>query len=121
MTARVTVPTAAEVRAWGRKQNAENGTNFAGVDEGTRGRLNPELVSAFNAGRKSDRQYVEGNKAPKTVAVSVPTGKGNRTRTVQVVPAEARAAALAAGREVGTKGRLPESVLVDFATGALSL
>lgn len=57
-------PTAADVR----KFAAENPTRFAKVSDkglhtvrpGARGRLHPEVIAAYNKGRKADRQYVLG-------------------------------------------------------------
>jgi hypothetical protein len=63
-TVSVVRPTAADVR----KFAAENPAKFAKVSEkaahtlreGARGRLHPEVIAAYNKGRKPERQYVLG-------------------------------------------------------------
>jgi hypothetical protein len=101
-------PTPAAVRAWGAEQNAK-GANLPGTTPGTRGRLNPALVKAFNAKHKGQNAYAEGE-AVKTVTVTVKPDKG-RSKTVRLNVAEARKAALAAGHSVGKRGNLPEAVV----------
>lgn len=67
------------------------------VADGARGRLHPEVIKAYNKGRKADRQYVEG------------VGK--------VVKADAqalRAKAVAAG--AGKRGPLPKGLAETLST-----
>lgn len=68
-----------------------------------RGRLHPEVVKAFNTRRRSDRRYVSG-------AGSVAAAKAK-------AEAEAlRAAAKAAGVEVGARGPLSKAAKAVLAT-----
>lgn len=104
-------PTASEVRSWGRKNDFEGKTD-AMVAEGTRGRLNPSLVAAFNKGRKGARTYAPA-KAVTGTKVTVKPEKG-RSKTVTYSPKAARAALAAAGVEVKGKGRLPKAALASL-------
>ncbi len=105
-------PSAAQVRAWGRAQGITEGTK-----EGTRGRLSPALVKAFNAKHKGANAYKEGASV-ETVTVKAKPAKGRTVvRTVNV--AQVRAAALAAGAQVGARGRLPQEVLTAYVLGNL--
>lgn len=85
------------------------------IEVGARGLFSTELVKAFNA--KSPVKYRKGAYVP-TVTVKAKPAKG-RTVERRVNVAQARAAALAAGVPVGARGRLPQSVLADYALGTL--
>lgn len=105
-------PSASQVRAWGRANGITEGTK-----EGTRGRLNPALVSAFNAKHKGSNAYKEATSV-EVITVKAKPAKGRTiVRTVNV--AQVRAAALAAGAQVGARGRLPQDVLASYVLGTL--
>lgn len=103
-------PTAADVRAFALAQGITEGY-------GSRGRIAPTVVEAFNKGKRGTARYAE-KAVTKVVEVSVKPEKGRTiVRTVSVE--QVRAAARAAGVEVGARGRLPHSVLVSFVLGTL--
>lgn len=98
--------TPAEVRAFARAQ---------GIAVGSRGRFAPTLVKAFNDANSV--KYVEAGHIPaREVTV---TAANNRKVTRRVNPAQVRAAAKAAGVEVGERGRLPREVIEKFVLGTL--
>jgi hypothetical protein len=98
--------TPAEVRAFARAQ---------GLPVGKRGRFAPSLVKAFNDA--SPVKYVEAGHVPaREVTV---TAANHRKVTRRVNPAQVRAAAKAAGIEVGARGRLPREVINRFVLGTL--
>lgn len=98
--------TPAEVRAFARAQ---------GLPVGTRGRFAPSLVKAFND--QSKVKYVEAGHIPaREVTV---TAANHRKVTRRVSPAQVRAAARAAGVEVGDRGRLPREIVEKFVLGTL--
>lgn len=49
--------TAADVRAWARSK---------GMEVGARGRIHPDVIAAYNKGRKGPNQYVRPVEAPRT-------------------------------------------------------
>lgn len=98
--------TAAEVRAFARAN---------GIEVGKRGRFAPSLVEAFNA--QAETPYVEAGHVH-TVTVTAKS-KNHRTVTRNVSPAAVRAAAKAAGVEVGKQGRLPRSLMEAYVLGTL--
>ena len=98
--------TAAEVRAFARA---------TGLAVGERGRFSPEVIEAFNA--QAEVPYVEGGHRH-TVEVTAKS-KNHRKITRRVDPAEVRAAAKAAGMEVGERGRLPREAFERFVLGTL--
>lgn len=107
-----TGPSASDVRAWGREQNA-SGADFKGTEPGTRGRLNPALVAAYNKAHKGANAF-KGNKAHvSSVTVTAKPAKG-RAVTKRVNVAEARAALAAQGIAVGKRGRLPKAALTGL-------
>ena len=106
------------VREWAK------GQTIAGLPEGhkiaVQGRLHPLVREAFNKAHKGKAKYEVGHKTPKTVkvtAVSVGANGRKRPVTKNVVVSEARAAALAAGVNVGERGRLTKAVQTAFVTG----
>lgn len=74
-TKTVSAPTAADVRAFfaadeKRVARLKNGQKT--VAKGARGRLHPDVIAAYNKGRKPERQYVLGvGKARKAEAVAL--------------------------------------------------
>jgi len=97
---------AAEVRAFARA---------TGRSVGERGRFAPSLVEAFNA--QAEVPYVEGGHVH-TVEIEA-TSKNHRKIVRKVSPAAVRAAARAAGIEVGEQGRLPREVFERYVLGTL--
>ena len=98
--------TAAEVRAFARAQ---------GITVGKRGRFAPTLVKAFNDANPV--KYVEAGHVP---AREVTVTAANHRKVIRRVnPAQVRAAARAAGVEVGERGRLPREVVEKFVLGTL--
>lgn len=87
----------------------------AGIPVGTRGKINPDAIAAFNKGKRAEARYVQGEHVP-TVAVKV---KGAR-RAVNVNLSDFRAAAREAGLTVGARGRVSSAALAAFAAGTLS-
>jgi hypothetical protein len=87
------------------------------IPTGQRGRLDHEVIEAYNA--KNGLKHVEG-KFVKTVKVSAKPAKGRTvTRTVSI-PA-VRAAAIAANfAGVGQRGRLSKAVLDAYVLGTLT-
>lgn len=85
--------TAAQVRAFA----AENG-----IEVGTRGRLNPAAIKAYN--KVHGLKYREG-KFVKTTTFKVRDSKGH-LRTRQISPKAARALLVAEGFPVGKRGRV---------------
>jgi len=78
--ARTTVPTrptAADVRAFAQTATTKAFTSLSDeakhtVRPGARGRLHPDVIAAFNKGRKPERQYVLGvGKVKKAEAVAL--------------------------------------------------
>lgn len=78
--ARTTVPTrptAADVREFARTSSNKAFANLSAdakhtLREGARGRLHPDVIAAFNRGRKPERQYVLGvGKVKKAEAVAL--------------------------------------------------
>ena len=58
-------PTAAQVREFARTATTKTFANLSPeakhtIAEGARGRLHPEVIAAYNKGRKTERQYVLG-------------------------------------------------------------
>lgn len=98
-----------QVRVWA----IDNGLILAGQ----RGRLGAEVIKFYNAAhalKHTEHTFV------KTVKVSAKPAKGRTvTRTVNV--SQVRAAARAAGVEVGARGRLPKSVLDAAVLGTLTV
>ena len=99
------IVSADEVRSWATKR---------GIPVSDRGRLSPAVVSAYNKAH-TKRQYVVQPRPPVTVVkvVGRKADKRGRNRKVEVtatVPA-IRKWASAAGFEVGTRGRLPRSLV----------
>jgi hypothetical protein len=91
-----------------------------GIPMGSRGRLNPVAVEAFNkANKKSRVQFAEKAYKPTVAVRAIKTHDSGRktpvTKAVNV--AEVRAAALAAGVEVGKRGRLTQPILAAYVTG----
>lgn len=114
MARKSTPATAAEVRSFLVEQNLIPATQ-------RQGRLNPEHIAVFNAGRPKGSQYVVGQAVPKTVEVKV-TREVNgrkRSRTVEVDPKAARAFALAQGLTTATRGVLPASAVEAYALSTL--
>jgi hypothetical protein len=109
-------PLASAVRAWGADQNANHGASLPGTDPKTRGRLNPVLVSAYNAKHKGANAYTEKDRGVKSITVKAKPAKG-RTVEKRVSVPEARAALLAKGVTVGKRGRLPEAALAALILG----
>jgi hypothetical protein len=68
--------------------------------EGARGRLHPDVITAYNKGRKPNQRYVLGATRQATIAA-----KAEATAL--------REKARAQGIEVGTRGPLPKSVLAQ--------
>lgn len=95
-----------EVRAFARAN---------GIEVGERGRFAPSLVKAFNDA--SDVKYVEGGHVHSVTVTA--KSKNHRKITRQVNPAEVRAAAKAAGIEVGDRGRLSRDLFERFVLGTL--
>ena len=113
-------PSAAAVREWGRNVNLANVETegfepLPGTAANQRGRLNPALIAAYNKSHRGQNAYAEGE-AVKSVTVTAKPEKG-RSKTVKVNIAEARAAAVAQGIEVGARGRLPKAVLNSLILG----
>jgi hypothetical protein len=108
-------PLPAQVRAWGRENDFEGKTE-AMVSAGTRGRLSPVLVSAYNAKHKGGNAYSEKDKGVKSITVSAKPAKG-RTKTARVSVPAARAALAAQGVKVGARGRLPQAALASLILG----
>jgi len=118
-SSKVAVPST--VRAWAK----ENLSSIEGLPEGyvigDRGQFHPAVIAAFNKKhprRKYARSaYVNPGATRKVTAVTTnPSGRKTPV-TKTVVVSEARAAAKAAGVPLGDKGRVPQSVLIDFVTG----
>lgn len=97
-TVSVVRPTAADVRAFA----ASNPNKFKGLDQktlrpGARGRLSPQVIKAYNKGRKPERQYVLGvGKAKKAEAAdlrskAVALGAGKRGPIKAAVLAQVKA------------------------------
>ncbi len=97
------------VRAWASEQ---------GLTVGKRGRLAPEVREAF-AEAHPKQKYVVGHKTPKTETV-VAKRQGKPPVRRNVVAAEVRQAAAAAGVPVGKRGRLTAEVKAAFVLGTLS-
>lgn len=118
------IVTAATVRTWAKSTDLSTVEGLpAGHVIARQGRLHPSLVKAFNAAHKGKAEHVQGTKIPKTVKVTTVrvSEKGRKTPvTKNVVVSEARAAALAAGVQVGKRGRVTPQVLAAFATGDFS-
>lgn len=108
-------PLPADVRAWGRGNDFPGKTESM-VAKGTRGRLSPALVSAFNAKHKGGNAYSEKDKGVKSITVSAKPAKG-RTKTARVSVPAARAALAAQGVQVGKRGRLPQAALASLILG----
>lgn len=103
-------PSAREVREWGNANGFES-------KPGTRGRLSPALVEAYNAKHKGANAYKEGTYVP-TVTVHAKPAKGRAVeRKVNI--AQARAALAAKGVTVGKRGRLPKDALSAYVLGTL--
>lgn len=68
---------------------------------GARGRLHPEVIAAYNKGRKPAQRYVLGATRQASIAA-----KAEATAL--------REAAKAAGLTVGTRGPLPKSVVASL-------
>lgn len=104
--------TATEVRTWAE----ENGL----IGEGQRGRLGHSVITQFNKAHRSSKyvfNYGSGP-APKVAKVTAKAdGRPPITRTVNLM--EVRAAARAAGHDVGNHGRLTQDVLQSFVLGTL--
>ena len=95
------------VRAWAESVGA--------ISKGQRGRLGADVISAYNA--KNGLKAVEASFV-KTVRVSAKPAKGRTvTRTVNI--ADVRAAANAAGHNVGKRGRLSQAVKAAYVLGTL--
>lgn len=103
---------AATVRAWA----SDNG-----LSNGSRGRLTPETVEAFNAAHKGKSKYVAGAfKATTTIKGFKATANGRKVPvSKRVVAGEVRAAALTAGVTLPSKGRIPNSVKAAYVAGTL--
>jgi hypothetical protein len=108
-------PAPSAVRAWGRENDFAGKTEKM-VAEGTRGRLSPVLVAAYNAKHKGGNAYSEKDKAVASITVTAKPAKG-RAKTARVNVAQARAAAKAQGLTVGARGRLPQAVLSSLILG----
>lgn len=109
-------PSAAQVREWGREQNAK-GESFKGTEAGVRGRLNPALVEAFNKAHKGANAYKPHAHVP-TVTVTAKPEKGRAVeRKVNV--AQARQALAAAGQPVGKRGRISQAQMSAYVLGTL--
>lgn len=92
----------AQVRAWAVAN---------GYEVGARGKFSPELIKAYN--KNNSLKYVPG-KYVRTVVVEGKDSRG-RKATRKVSPAAVRAAAIAAGEQVGKRGRIPLSFLAAAA------
>lgn len=107
---------ASEVRAWGRENlSLVPEAGHASLGATARGRLHPEVVSAFR--KHNPRLTYEPKVAEsKTVKVRVPrTDKAGRTslRSTEVSYDEAREVAALAGESVGARGRLSADALAQ--------
>ncbi len=92
-----------------------------GLTVGARGRFSQDLVDSFNKGRRSEQKYVAATHV-KTIKVSGTRVSSNGRKTPVTLNAthgQVRAAAQAAGVELGARGRIPASVLTAFASGTL--
>jgi hypothetical protein len=105
---KATAPLPSVVRAWGAEQNSK-GATYKGTEPGTRGRLNPALVSAYNKAHKGANRYVEG-KAVKSIVVSAKPEKGRKV-TARISVTEARKAAVEKGLPVGARGNLSQATI----------
>jgi hypothetical protein len=108
MSINVTVVSADEVRAWAAKR---------GIEVAAHGRLSAEVVAAFNKAHKV-RQYVVTRHQPaRVVKVSGLRKKGNRSIpvTLNTTYPEVRAWAFTKGYTLGERGRIPATVLSEFA------
>lgn len=102
-------PKRSDIRAW---------LNDNGHTQGARGRFTPAGVAAWNAAHPFARYNANTPAHVHTVTVSVKPAKG-RTITRKVSPIEVRAAAKAAGHDVGQIGRLKQSTFEAFVLGTL--
>lgn len=103
-------PSAQDVREWAREQGITEGF-------GERGRISPEVVRAFNKGKRGNARYVETAHSP-TVTVTV-EGKRGKMISRDVNLASVRQAALDAGVPVGERGRLSREVIRAYVLGTL--
>lgn len=91
-----------------------------GIPVGSKGRFNADLIAQFNKGKRGPHRYDETKDyAPHVVCVGKVKGKPP-VRKVVPVPA-LRAAAVAAGVQIGERGRIPAEVKAAYATGTLNL
>ncbi len=102
-------PTAAQVREFGRAQTPP----LAGSEKGTRGRLAPALIVAFNEGKVGSHRYDDKKRAVVGTKVTVKPEKG-RSKTVTYDAKAARAALAEAGVTVKATGRLPKAALASL-------
>lgn len=87
-----------------------------GLPVGSRGRFQPSLIEAFNKAHKTAR-YDTAAHVPKVAHTVVGPKGGKTTRKVNLT--EVRVAALAKGHTIGSRGRIPTSVLDAYVTGTL--
>lgn len=95
----------------------------AGIRVGVRGRLNPEAVEAFNKANRAKRvQYKEAAhvETVEVKAFKVNSRGGKTPIRKQVSVPEVRKAALAAGVQVGERGRIAQEVMQAYVAGTLS-
>lgn len=90
-----------------------------GLPTGSRGQFRAEVIKAFNKGRKKDKQY-DPHKVYAPHVVCVGKAPGRPPRRVTVAVPVLRAAAQAAGVQIGERGRIPESVKQAYALGTLT-
>lgn len=95
------------VRAWAESVGA--------IPAGQRGRLGADVIAAYNA--KNGLKHTE-KAFVKTLVVKAKPAKG-RTVTKRVSVPDVRAAAKAAGINVGERGRIPQTVLSAYVLGTL--
>lgn len=90
---------------------------FAGIPSTQHGRLSRATIEAYNKAHPA-RKYVEGTPASQPVKFQSPNG---RVVTRAVIVEQARAALLAAGEPVGSKGPLSREHLIAVASGKVPL
>jgi hypothetical protein len=98
----------AQVRAWAEAEGL--------IGKGQRGRLGATVIKAYNA--KHGVKHTESKFVP-TVKHTVKPPKGRKIERTLVIK-DVRAAAKAAGVEVGPQGTLSKAVLDAYVLGSLS-
>lgn len=95
----------ADVRAWAREN---------GMTVGERGKLPPEVIKEFNKAHKN-APYKQAEFVPTVNVRGVRVVNGRKVPIQQNVNlTEVRAAAAAAGVEIGARGRIPADILSAY-------